>query len=255
MGANEVEFLERLHRSGKGSGYVWIEEGDGAAHRDRRRFDIANGQQFRERWTDTGGEDGRPKWEVIATRRIRRIEIESVTLAQARQVWCRRVRPCYGARDNRAGPTDGGPAEPGQGVAAGGATGPSGLACQALSVRDKQTSRIGCPCSVAQDAARTEEGCRAGAAHAALPTAGTPPEVSVLNDCDGYFEQYVRALIAQKAAAGRAFLHQKIVVDSGPWRMYDVHYEEDGGCLRLDFYSVCRKRGGHDGGEEILERL
>ena len=81
------------------------------------------------------------------------------------------------------------------------------------------------------------------------------PELTVMTDYDGYFEHYVEVLIEQKATSGHPFKINKIVVDSGPWRPYDVHIEQRGETLHIDFYSVCRFRGGPDADEMILRAL
>ena len=85
---------------------------------------------------------------------------------------------------------------------------------------------------------------------------GLKPELEVLQDYDDYFRNYVLALVDQKAKSALPFESKKIVVDSGPWRMYDVSHERNEDTLLVDFYSPSRFRGGPDTGvEELLRAL
>ena len=81
------------------------------------------------------------------------------------------------------------------------------------------------------------------------------PEVEVLNDFDDYFRDYVSSLVEQKVNLGQPFKIKNIVIDAGPWRMYDVRFERKADTLLLDFYSVCRHRGGLDADGELLNQL
>ena len=85
---------------------------------------------------------------------------------------------------------------------------------------------------------------------------GLKPELEVLQDYDDYFRNYVLALVEQKAKLALPFENKKIVVDSGPWRMYDVSHERKDDTLFVDFYSPSRFRGGPDTDvEELLKAL
>ena len=85
---------------------------------------------------------------------------------------------------------------------------------------------------------------------------GLKPELKVLKDYDDFFRQYVSALVEQKAKSAVPFESKKIVVDSGPWRMYDVSHARNEDTLLVDFYSPSRFRGGPDTGvEELLRAL
>ena len=86
-------------------------------------------------------------------------------------------------------------------------------------------------------------------------TKNDKPELKVLTDYDDFFKDYVEALVEQKAKSGQAFKVANIVIDAGPWRLYDVDYQQEGDTLLLDFYSVCRFRGGPDADDEILRAL
>jgi len=95
-----------------------------------------------------------------------------------------------------------------------------------------------------------------GGAIAVIPkTKNDKPELKVLTDYDDFFKDYVEALVEQKAKSGQTFKVASIVIDAGPWRLYDVDYQQEGDTLLLDFYSVCRFRGGPDADDEILRAL
>ena len=81
------------------------------------------------------------------------------------------------------------------------------------------------------------------------------PKLKVLTDYNDWFKNYVEALVEQKAKSGQAFKVANIVIDAGPWRSYDVDYQQEGDTLLLDFYSACRFRGGPDADDEILRVL
>ena len=86
-------------------------------------------------------------------------------------------------------------------------------------------------------------------------TKNDKPELKVLTDYGDFFKDYVEALVEQKAKSGQAFKVANIVIDAGPWRLYDVDFQQEGDTLLLDFYSVCRFRGGPDADDEILRAL
>ena len=86
-------------------------------------------------------------------------------------------------------------------------------------------------------------------------TKNDKPDLQVLTDYNDFFKDYVEALVEQKAKSGKEFKVAKIVIDAGPWRLYDVDYQQEGDTLLLDFYSVCRFRGGPDADDEILRAL
>ena len=82
------------------------------------------------------------------------------------------------------------------------------------------------------------------------------PELEVLQDYDGYFGNYVWGLVQQKATSFLPFESKKIVVTSGPWRMYAISYERKDDTLFLDFYSPARFHGGLDAAtDELLKEL
>jgi hypothetical protein len=89
----------------------------------------------------------------------------------------------------------------------------------------------------------------------AAETKNDKPELRVLTDYDDFFKDYVDALVEQKAKSGQAFKVANIVIDAGPWRSYDVKIKQTSDTLLLDFYSVCRFRGGPDADDEILRAL
>lgn len=81
-------------------------------------------------------------------------------------------------------------------------------------------------------------------------------EVIVKSDYDGYFENYVRRMLAQKCEVH--IKHKKIVISAGPWREYAVAFKEEGDTLHLDFYSALRTGfGGINTGElmQLIEML
>lgn len=82
------------------------------------------------------------------------------------------------------------------------------------------------------------------------------PEVVVDSDYGGYFERYVRRLIARKLESGQAFKSKKVLISSGPWRSYDISWNVNGedSILELDFYSAARNRG-INADEEIMNLL
>jgi hypothetical protein len=82
-------------------------------------------------------------------------------------------------------------------------------------------------------------------------------KITIENDYDGYFESYIRGLINDKETEGSTFLSSEIVINSGPYRCSDVswHYHADTRVLELDFYSVCRNRGGPDADAELLKLI
>ena len=83
----------------------------------------------------------------------------------------------------------------------------------------------------------------------------SPPEIVAESDFDGYFESLVLSLVARKKLSGKPFKHKKVVISSGPWRMYDVTWESSAGTLTLDFYSACRRTNGRpDGTSDILDQ-
>ena len=86
-------------------------------------------------------------------------------------------------------------------------------------------------------------------------TKNDKPELKVLTDYNDFFKDYVEALVEQKAKSGQAFKVANIIIDAGPWRLYDVDFQQEGDTLLLDFYSVCRFRGGPDADDEILRAL
>lgn len=80
------------------------------------------------------------------------------------------------------------------------------------------------------------------------------PEVVVEEDYDGYFESFVKGLIARKAERRtQEFKHFKIVITAGPWRPYAVMWEEKDDGLYLDFYSALRRGFGSLSSEEVDE--
>ena len=95
-----------------------------------------------------------------------------------------------------------------------------------------------------------------GGALAVIPkTKNDKPKLKVLTDYGDFFKDYVEALVEQKAKSGQTFKVANIVIDAGPWRSYDVDYQKEGDTLSLNFYSVCRFRGGPDADDEILRAL
>lgn len=74
-----------------------------------------------------------------------------------------------------------------------------------------------------------------------------PPILTVENDYNDYFRSIVQSWVDTKKADGHIFKTSNIIVNSGPWRSYDVSWDaKTPGTLKLDFYSVCRTRGGVD---------
>lgn len=53
----------------------------------------------------------------------------------------------------------------------------------------------------------------------------------------------MQKLVRRKQKTGAKFRHRQLLITSGPYRDYDVHFEEKGDVLELDFYSVCRVKG------------
>jgi hypothetical protein len=94
-----------------------------------------------------------------------------------------------------------------------------------------------------------------GASAVISETKNDKPELRVVTDYDDFFKDYVDALVEQKAKSSQAFKVANIVIDAGPWRSYDVKIKQTSDTLLLDFYSVCRFRGGPDADDEILRAL
>ena len=59
----------------------------------------------------------------------------------------------------------------------------------------------------------------------------------------------------EKHQRGEKLKHQRNIVSAGPWRMYDFDLEDSSDDLRIDFYSVCRYRGGPGDVSSILQAL
>lgn len=66
------------------------------------------------------------------------------------------------------------------------------------------------------------------------------PSIEVINDYDGYFERFVRRMLAKKGT----FEHEVIRIDSGPYRSSAVSYTSKDKILELDFYSALRRGFG-----------
>lgn len=71
------------------------------------------------------------------------------------------------------------------------------------------------------------------------------PEVIVLSDYDGYFENLVLGWVARKIETREQFNHARVTISAGPYRSYAVQFEEqENDTLHLDFYSALRNGFG-----------
>ncbi len=66
------------------------------------------------------------------------------------------------------------------------------------------------------------------------------PEIVVVKDYDGFFEQLVKAWVKRKADSGKTFNHTRIEINSGPYRPSVVSYASKDKILKLDFYAAFR---------------
>ena len=83
----------------------------------------------------------------------------------------------------------------------------------------------------------------------------TKPELQVLQDYDGYFQNMVQMYIDEKHKQTSQFKHKQVIVTSGPWRMYDIHFESKDDVLYIDFHSPCRFADGPEEHDQIVNWL
>lgn len=78
-------------------------------------------------------------------------------------------------------------------------------------------------------------------------------EIIAESDYDGYFEEYVRQMVANKGED--KVKHKKIVITAGPWRDYAVSFVDKGDTLHLDFYSALRTGFGKIEVGELMQLI
>lgn len=86
-----------------------------------------------------------------------------------------------------------------------------------------------------------------------MPEVRLGPDLEIIRDYDGYFEQIALRLIADHQGPFRS---SKVTVNAGPYRPYAVAYEwdEESKTMHLDFYSALRRGFGSLGDAEHIGR-